>query len=268
MESREKEVKNIFKISKIIISELSANHITSLKIMLHALCSYFFRISAIPVKLRLVLCGKLHDIKVRTLSDYFTIYEIFIAKQYEALYTGKGIIFDIGSHIGLSTIFFENSYNPSKMYCFEPLPENISLFRQNTGKYYDNIRFFPLALYSYDGEVPLYYDRKRSNAGSVFRKDKKNAVVVRCKTIDSIIENEQISEIDIFKFDIEGAEFELFKNFGSKDIVNIFIGEIHADKKNGFEADEFKKHFKNYSCRLKRMGGEKYLFFAERTDHK
>ncbi|MBN2190076.1 MAG: FkbM family methyltransferase [Candidatus Aureabacteria bacterium] len=264
MESREKEVKNIFEISKIIISGLSANYITSLKIVLHVLVCYFFRMSAIPVKLRLVLCGRPHDLKVRTLSDYFTIYEIFIVKQYAAPYAGKDIIFDIGSHIGLSAIFFENSYNPSKIYCFEPLPENISLFRQNTGKYYDNIRFFPLALYSHDGEVPLYYDRKRSNAGSVFRKGKRDSILVRCRKVDSIIESEKISRIDIFKFDIEGAEFELFGNFAGKDIVSVFIGEIHAGKESGFEADEFKKHFKNHSCSLKSMGGGKYLFFAER----
>lgn len=268
MESREKEVKNIFEISKIIISELSANRITSLKIWLHVLGCYFFGMSAIPVGLRLVLCGKPHDLKVRTLSDYFTIYEIFIAKQYEAPYGGKDIIFDIGSHIGLSAIFFENSYNPSKMYCFEPLSENIRLFRQNTGKYYDNIKFFPLALYSRDGEVPLYYDRKRSNAGSVFRKGKRGSVLVRCKRVDSIIESEKISKIDIFKFDIEGAEFELFRDFAGKDIVSVFIGEIHAGKDSGFEADEFKKQFKNHSCSLKSIGGGKYLFFAERTGRK
>ena len=42
------------------------------------------------------------------------------------------VIFDLGAHIGATALYFCIKYPNSKVYCFEPIPENIQHFKLNT----------------------------------------------------------------------------------------------------------------------------------------
>ena len=74
------------------------------------------------------------EIKIR-LQDIAIFYEIFFSKIYSLSKKNipKGVVLDIGAHIGLASLFFWDRYFPnSKFYCIEPSLENAALLEFNT----------------------------------------------------------------------------------------------------------------------------------------
>ena len=53
------------------------------------------------------------------------------------------------------------------------------------------------------------------------------SIKVNCRTLDYFMEQYNVSQIDILKFDIEGTEYEAFKNFKNLNKVKYIVGEVH-----------------------------------------
>lgn len=74
---------------------------------------------------------------------------VVIKKELNFLFDLKApvIIFDIGACEGESSIQYSRLMPNSRIYCFEPLPENIELIKNNFLKYkIKNAQFFNCAL--------------------------------------------------------------------------------------------------------------------------
>lgn len=170
--------------------------------------------------------------------------EIFKKKIYDIdLETTTPIIFDVGAHIGLATIFFNQKYPLARITAFEPNPNTFPLLEENT--YFNNIHNVTLrnvALGKISSKRTLFIDS--SNAGGFSTASfLKNAWDGTQESIGIEVVTEPLSKyisspIDLVKIDVEGTEQEIIEELEeSGKIVNIrnIIIEFHPTEKQDIE---------------------------------
>jgi len=146
------------------------------------------------------------------------------------------IIIDAGANIGLASVFFANKYPNAKIVAIEPEEFNFEMLKKNTAPY-SNIHAIKAALWNSICELDLFggYD----DWGFRLEMDKKESRMekrhlTKTITIEKIIEDFDISKIDILKIDIEGSEKEVFNSSSAWiDKVNSIIVELHESIKKG-----------------------------------
>ena len=180
--------------------------------------------------------------------DLGTYWQIFIAKEY--LFKSNkipNVIIDIGANIGLSAIYFANTFPKTKIIAIEPEKNNFLLLKRNTEKY-ENIIPLNYALWKTNGEIDVLDTGLGTNAYMTMENIPPNqhhhtsclenkAITtnkVMAITIDNILADNNLDFIDILKIDIEGAEKEVFENADSWiQKINVIIIELHDRMKSG-----------------------------------
>ncbi|MGE4518896.1 MAG: FkbM family methyltransferase [Desulfobacteraceae bacterium] len=173
-------------------------------------------------------------------SDISTYKQIFIKNEYNfSLEKMPNTIIDAGANIGLASIYFANKYPTSQIIAIEPEAKNFNLLIKNTASY-PNIIPIRAALWNKKEEIKII-DPGLGNWGFMTEEkeflsspEKPFFQTVNAITIQNIIEDFNLEEIDILKIDIEGAEKEVFSDT-SRWIhrVNSIIIELHERMKQG-----------------------------------
>lgn len=155
---------------------------------------------------------------------------------------------DAGANIGLSSIYFANKYPDAKIISIEPEESNFKLLKKNIEPY-NNIVPIQAALWDKNESISLV-DSGLDKCGFMTSKEgfqekdlgdilASETNISTCHqvpgmTVDKIMANYNLLEVDIIKIDIEGAEKEVFKDttawIGS---VNSIIIELHERMKLG-----------------------------------
>ncbi|KUJ52955.1 FkbM family methyltransferase [Chryseobacterium sp. JAH] len=188
------------------------------------------------------------DIYLRTFKgDIDIFYEVFWKKTYsEHLYLLKKdpkIIFDLGAHIGITSIYLSLKYPNAKIYSVEASVENFELLKNNTSSF-KNIVCMNAAAYFEDGSVnfssdELSYNQKISDVG----------VSTQAVSIESLKQKFDIQHIDLMKIDIEGGEITLLhKNTSWLSNVDHIIIEIH----HPYTSSDLKEDLKPFGFNIKR----------------
>lgn len=115
----------------------------------------------------------------------------------------NSIVFDIGGYKGefASDIFCKYGCN---IYIFEPIVE---FYNEIKSKFINNskVRVFPFGLGMNDSSELISLDE---NSSSLFRSSE-NQILIQIKSINKFIDDNNISNIDLMKINIEGAEYDL-----------------------------------------------------------
>jgi len=174
--------------------------------------------------------GRVLPFYFEDIGDFGLFCEIFRSKAYaQSLPEEADVIFDLGANVGVSALYFRMRYPESTIYCFESDPSNVQRLREQAAMIGD-IRIRNVALWSSSGSLSFYVDPHRGSLSSVSPvHGRQQEIDVEARTLDSLVKEEHIHEIDLLKFDIEGAEEEVFTAFDCYDKVNALFGEIHAD---------------------------------------
>ncbi|MDD3284439.1 MAG: FkbM family methyltransferase [Patescibacteria group bacterium] len=217
---------------------ISANRVEFIKILF--VISFFSlkkKISLLP-QIRVKLCLKFvdgYDIKYFNFypmsnCDFAIFDEIFINKEYK--FDSKNvanIIFDIGSNVGLSVIYFKLKFPQAIIYCFEPDKKVFDFLKLNTSQFKDVI-CENMAITKSTGKIKFYpYPNSSMSSSMIQRLKNQNFIEVNSFSIDDYMFKNNIDFVDILKFDVEGAEFEIFQNIKSINSICEIIGEFHAD---------------------------------------
>lgn len=165
------------------------------------------------------------------------------------------VIFDLGAHIGLSTLYFKIKYPNSKIVAFEPNSNIFPILQENVD--YNsllNVELHNIALGDRE-EIRTFYVDSSGNDSFSTGGFQKGAWTGTQQTLPINVKCEKLSkhingDIDILKMDIEGAETEVIKELITADklkyVKNLLI-EYHPIndgnsrnlvdllKKNGFE---------------------------------
>ncbi len=153
----------------------------------------------------------------------------------------KLIIFDIGACEGLDSIKYARLFPNSKVYAFEPLPNNFNQIPQNLEECkVENVEIYNLALSDKKGEESIYVssgtpkglendDWNYGNKSSSLLKPKEvtqvhkwlsfsSSIRVNTNSVDNIIGELSTKHIDIIHLDVQGAELNVLK--GAKDTLH------------------------------------------------
>lgn len=151
--------------------------------------------------------------------------EIFVDRNY--LFNSSNnspIIYDCGSNIGTSVLFFKELYPNAQIKAFEADPEIFSILKQNLElNNIENVDLYSKAVWINNEGIEI--TSEGADGSSIFGKGEK--IKVESVSLKELIEKE--TSIDFLKMDIEGAETEVLKNCSASlmHIKNIFI-EYHS----------------------------------------
>ena len=136
-------------------------------------------------------------------------------------------VVDLGAHIGLTTLYFAQYFPMARFVCVEPNPANVEILKRNILWLGERVRVIEGAISNHSGEEN--FDDSGWSWGGHLSGSKQLGRMVRCYTMEEIIETSGLDKIDILKVDIEGAEQQLF---GSENKwlrkIRMIIIELHG----------------------------------------
>jgi FkbM family methyltransferase len=171
-------------------------------------------------------------------SDALTYWQVFVDREYEVVVNKQpAVIMDAGANIGLASIYFAARFPTAQIFAIEPEESNFEMLTRNVAPY-KNVTAIHAALWNENKEINLV-DPGLGNSGFMTSDghDKKCVTskhLVKAMTIDRIIDEYNIENIDILKIDVEGAEMEIFENpLLWIDRVDSLIVELHERMRPG-----------------------------------
>lgn len=182
-----------------------------------------------PTTARLRTGGETLPFRFCSASDFTVLGEVFRERQYElAGELAPRTILDLGANTGLSSLFFRARFPDAVIYAIEAHPTTFALLEHNAALWRD-VRPLHLAASGRNGSVDFYGTEGESISSSVFqRRASDRKVEVPGEDLSTLVRRCG-GNIDLLKFDIEGAEFELFANFRDWERIGVMIGEVHPD---------------------------------------
>ncbi|KKQ27427.1 MAG: FkbM family methyltransferase [Candidatus Magasanikbacteria bacterium GW2011_GWC2_37_14] len=245
---------------------------------------------------------QLLNISYQSKADLSVIEEFFIDKMYRSL--DKIIpsltypILDIGAHIGCFSLFANALNSKIKIIALEPEPNNFKLLKENLKvNHCKNVTAAQQAVIpnchpefisgspgmlkpvQHDNKTTILYLNTDSHNHSTFY-ETENTLEVPATTLENLISKSKLEKISLLKMDIEGAEFEIFKNtcVETWSKIQYIVVEYHelcttrvqskfnGNKKNdlenvirshGFSVEHFPNHYDKrfglFICRNKRI---------------
>lgn len=170
----------------------------------------------------------------------YTFEEIFIGQGYFFETTEKApLIFDCGSNIGMSILYFKKLWPNCRIISFEPDKKTFSKLRENIEfNKLDQIKLNNVALAQKPGQLNFYCDRE--NPGSLIASTIERHPGQTYEKVEALTLSEQITEkVDFLKIDIEGAETGVFIDLAEskklrliEDICLEYHHHIEKDKDN------------------------------------
>jgi O-methyltransferase len=181
----------------------------------------------------------------------------------QAKYSNKYII-QVGSHIGnTSNDYLFNKINPNFKYIMiEPVPYLFNQLKENY-KSYNNITFLNIAISNYDGVLDLYIPSEKNDftkmvswASQLSSVNKDHIsyhvpeciiekISVECKTLNILIKEFNIKEIEYLYTDTEGHDYDILMDLDLSYIKpkNIIFENKHMDgTKNTLDINDCSKY--------------------------
>lgn len=186
----------------------------------------------------------------RSGSDTEAFNQVLVKKEYNDVIAlidflpkeRKKVIIDAGANIGLFSIFVNAHIARASFICIEPNSMNFALLVENIT--YNNInvvRNYNKALWTVTDKIILSnnFRDKQSWSYSVINSESSSGDLIDTITMNEIMLENGIEDIDILKIDIEGAEKYLFDDINSQRIifrcVSILIVEVHEEVFSKFD---------------------------------
>ena len=182
------------------------------------------------------------QVYLRDQIDQSVFNEIFKFKEYrraeEQIINAKNPILDVGSHIGLFSLYCRALNEQAKIFAVEPEADNLKILEQNIKENnLKNIEIVSAALSDKTGEGNLIISSDNHNhyLADDFLDDSFAAVqAIKVFSLPDLLVQYQISKISLLKMDIEGAEYKIFESLSFDDFLKIqaIIMEYHISSKN------------------------------------
>ena len=143
----------------------------------------------------------------------------------EAKNKERYVVFDVGGNKGAYTNAICSAIPNAEVFVFEPHPKTFQVLKKNTGNI-GRIKYFNVGLSDSNGEMELYDYRGGEGSEhaslnkevfSTVHESETESYTVKITTIDSVVESEGVSSIDLLKIDVEGNELMVLE--GAKKII-------------------------------------------------
>ena len=178
---------------------------------------------------------------------FFNVYEKSESKFIKSsCFEGMNIL-DIGANIGYYTALFSQLAGVNgTVIAVEPDEESYKYLTKSVNSFnYKNVFSFRLAASDNRQKLPLYISKDNRGDNRLYSTNKKrNSIIVECLTVDELLKNNKIENLDLIKIDVQGYEPKVLK--GMRNIVKsskklIILSEFWP--KGILEAGEKPKEF-------------------------
>lgn len=115
------------------------------------------------------------------------------------------VVLDLGGYVGWFTEQINNKFG-SKIFCFEPI-KKFALQIEHQFSEFNNVKVFSLAVSDKNGKNIIFYN---NNSSSTLIKTNE-ILEIDCITLDKIMVDNSIDNIDLIKINIEGEEYSLLE---------------------------------------------------------
>ncbi|MGW7754508.1 FkbM family methyltransferase [Streptomyces violaceusniger] len=168
------------------------------------------------------------------------------------------VVFDVGSNVGLSVLFFDQECPGMTFYAFEPAPVPFAALKENIERHHIAARAMPYALSNASGEAEMTYypeatvmsglyadaaveaalSRRYLLASGFSEADAQDltedkfetvSVPVETRTLSQMIDEFDIARIDLLKIDVEKSEFLVLEGLADDDWPKVrqVVAEVH-----------------------------------------
>ena len=177
------------------------------------------------------LCFSINSPKPRLLLALLN--EIFINDEYliasKTVKKDSPIIFDCGTNIGISLLYWKYIFNNPKIIAFEPFLNFIPFIKLNSSNNNIDVKIENVALGKDDTGISFFLDDENLTTGST---SKSRGGKIEYKVNQRKLSNyfNEFEYIDLVKMDIEGAEFDVLNDLISKNLIlkcETYIIEFH-----------------------------------------
>jgi FkbM family methyltransferase len=159
-------------------------------------------------------------------TDVAAYEHVFIDDEYGfRLHPNASVIIDVGANCGMSAVYFSQQYPDAKIIAIEPEPNNFDVLSKNA-KLFTRIAPVHAGLWNRDGFISV--PRWTGWGTSVRDPSGPSDILVPSLTLNTLLAQYGIEEIDLLKIDAEGAECEIFEDFSTWiDRVKVVCAELH-----------------------------------------
>lgn len=144
------------------------------------------------------------------------------------------VIFDIGANIGITALYYTVMYPEAEIFCFEPLPANVELLRDNARLNSGRIHVYPFGLADKTGTFDYFMSGDAASFGgggfSQLGHDPARAQKLELRSVTEAMELAGVKHVDLFKVDTEGSEWPILQAIPEalRLGTQAFIGELHG----------------------------------------
>lgn len=163
--------------------------------------------------------------------------------------TKTPIIIDVGAHIGTFSLLTAIKYPNAKIYAIEASKETFDILKKNVeDNKLHNIVPIHAAMSDSEGIIKLFHSLEDGNWGHSITKELSNSFEeVKAIMLEKLIYKENIKQIDLIKFNCEGAELNILMNCSQSTLQKISCAIIlyHEDlNDNKFIVSDLIQYFK------------------------
>lgn len=150
-------------------------------------------------------------IRLEGITDLKTFWQIFLRRVYRVRATDR-VILDVGANIGLFTLYAARFARHARVFSFEPFPATFSRLLATVHDHHLDTRVTCLNYAATgaggvrvmrDGPVPSQRRALASPSNSA------DGIQVQGKSLEEILDENDLFRVDLLKMDIEGSEYEV-----------------------------------------------------------
>lgn len=194
-------------------------------------------------------------------ADAYILSEAFRGNEYMfPLDSDPRVIFDLGANLGFIAVSFAVRYPRARIFCFEPDPENFAELIANTSPF-PNIRCSPYAIGARN-EIRSFYKSSifHMRNSLVARPGNSDRIEVSVISLEEALARAGVERVDLLKFDVEGAEAEIFSSFSRWSALRALVGELHPYLWRGNEEAQLLATLReHYAITVRKEHGKTFL---------
>lgn len=212
---------------------------------LGTLVNRMFRLGGRSINIQFTFRNRDFSVALPGDAVFFSVKDVLADREYEYIHgfeigSIKGVVIDAGAHAGLYSMLASTC--AARVYAIEADSVNFQFLDRNVSEnQLPNVVRINRALWSRLGRVRMYNPYNNSQLATVVPVDKNAYSTIECITLEDllkeILDNDPAGRISLLKVDIEGAEFEVFRNLPSGVLRRIdrIVLEVHTGVGSPFE---------------------------------
>lgn len=201
--------------------------------------------------------GRRHPWILERREDLTVLEEVYLDADYDMPIPAPSVIVDLGANFGASSVYFALRWPEARIISLEPSPELYARLQRNTARY-PNITPLQYAAGAQNGVLPFIVSSSSVGGGFFSAEAGAEVIEVTVRGMQSLMAESGVSQIDLLKFDIEGAEGLLLEDASVLDTIGAFVGEVHPDLME-MPVTDFLARFEDFETARQELQGGRFL---------